>query len=166
MWCFNHLDSRTRLLQAFPLQVQLTPKSYRRSETRMVQKKSYRTDQEWLELIQECRSSGLSDKDWCDLNSISRSSFYYHLRKLRKQACHIPEALSSGKIPLRQEVVPVQIQDDNAISLLPTDPAPQLSGPGNSPAICIRFRNVEIEILNNADSDVIRNTLTAVGSLC
>ena len=24
-----------------------------------------RTDKEWLDLIQECRSSGLSDKCWC-----------------------------------------------------------------------------------------------------
>lgn len=36
----------------------------------MVQKdhrKPQRIDQEWLDLIQECRASGISDKDWCDL---------------------------------------------------------------------------------------------------
>lgn len=168
MWCFNHLDFRTRLLQAFPVQVQLTPRSNRRSEIRMVQKRSNRTDQEWLELIKECRSSGLSDKDWCDINNISRSSFYYHLRRLRKQACEIPEALTPGKISLRQEVVPVEIQDDNdtAIPVLPADPVPQLYGPENSPAICIRLKNIRIDILNGAGSDVIRNTLAVVGSLC
>ena len=30
------------------------------------QKQPRRTDQEWLELIQEYRTSGISDKDWCD----------------------------------------------------------------------------------------------------
>ena len=27
-------------------------------------KRKYRTDEEWLSLIQECRSSGLTDKQW------------------------------------------------------------------------------------------------------
>jgi hypothetical protein len=52
-----------------------------------------RTNQEWLDLIQECRASGMSDKDWCDQHNIQRSSFYYHIRKLRDRACAIPEAL-------------------------------------------------------------------------
>lgn len=29
------------------------------------QKHSRCTDKEWLELIQECHTSGMSDKDWC-----------------------------------------------------------------------------------------------------
>ena len=31
----------------------------------MPKKNPRRTDKEWLDLIQECRSSGLSDKCWC-----------------------------------------------------------------------------------------------------
>ena len=30
-------------------------------------KNAPRTDQEWKELIQECRTSGLGDKTWCDV---------------------------------------------------------------------------------------------------
>lgn len=29
-----------------------------------------RTDEEWLSLIQECRSSGFSDCAWCEQNDI------------------------------------------------------------------------------------------------
>ena len=42
-----------------------------------------RTDKEWLDLIQECRSSGLSDKCWCQEHHIHTSNFYYQIRRLR-----------------------------------------------------------------------------------
>lgn len=29
-------------------------------------KRKYRTDEEWLFLIHECRLSGLTDKQWCE----------------------------------------------------------------------------------------------------
>lgn len=29
-----------------------------------------RTDEEWLSLIQQCRSSGFSDRVWCEQNDI------------------------------------------------------------------------------------------------
>lgn len=133
----------------------------------MVQKRANRSDQDWLDLIKECRSSGLTDKDWCDRHGISRSNFYYHLRRLRKKACEIPEASSSCKISLRQEVVPVEIRDNDApLPAVTSEPIPHFPSPSARAAICIRFRNVEIEIRNGADDDVIRNTLSAAGGLC
>ena len=41
----------------------------------MSEKKKTRSDQEWLDLIQECRASGLPDKEWCQLHSISIKTF-------------------------------------------------------------------------------------------
>ena len=40
-------------------------------------KRKYRTDEEWLSLIQECRLSGLTDKQWCEAHQICPSNFYY-----------------------------------------------------------------------------------------
>lgn len=57
----------------------------------MVQRHPKRSDQEWMELIQECRTSGLTDKAWCERNHIQRSSLYYHIRRFRNMACEIPE---------------------------------------------------------------------------
>jgi hypothetical protein len=34
------------------------------------QRQPRRTDQEWIDLIQECRTSGMSDKDWCEKHHI------------------------------------------------------------------------------------------------
>lgn len=36
----------------------------------MVHRRPRRSDQEWLELIQQCRSSGLTDKQWCEQHNI------------------------------------------------------------------------------------------------
>ena len=44
-------------------------------------KPNRRTEEEWFQLIQECRTSGLSDKEWCRQNNVSLSNFYYHIRK-------------------------------------------------------------------------------------
>ena len=38
-----------------------------------MKKRNYRTDEEWLSLIQECRSSGLMDKQWCEAHLICPS---------------------------------------------------------------------------------------------
>ena len=70
------------------------------------QRQPKRTDQECLELIQECRASGLSDKEWCDQHHIQRSSFYYHIRRLRDKACQIPES-SLPLIHEKQEVIQI-----------------------------------------------------------
>ncbi|MFR5148830.1 MAG: IS66 family insertion sequence element accessory protein TnpA [Ruminococcus sp.] len=56
----------------------------------MPKKNPRRTDKEWLNLIQECRSSGLSDKCWCQEHHIHTSNFYYQIRRLRQKACEIP----------------------------------------------------------------------------
>lgn len=64
----------------------------------MVQRHPKRSDQEWMELIQECRTSGLTDKAWCERNHIQRSSLYYHIRRFRNMACEIPDNLHIAKL--------------------------------------------------------------------
>ena len=50
-----------------------------------------RSKDEWLTLINECRSSGLSDYDWCQRNGISHHTFYKAVRRLRASACEVPD---------------------------------------------------------------------------
>ena len=60
-------------------------------------------DEHWLNLITQCRSSGLTDRQWCIENGIPVSTFYYHVRALRKKACEVPEAVDAAA--QKQEVV-------------------------------------------------------------
>ncbi|MDD7219282.1 MAG: hypothetical protein PUI16_04750 [Clostridia bacterium] len=64
-------------------------------------------DEHWLELITQCRSSDLTDRQWCIENGIPVSTFYYHVRTLRKKACKVPEAVDAAV--QKQEVVQIPL---------------------------------------------------------
>ena len=42
--------------------------------------------QNWVQVIQECRDSGLTNREFCRQRGIPEKKFYYWLRKLRTQA--------------------------------------------------------------------------------
>ena len=52
--------------------------------------------EEQLKLIMECRSSGLSDYQWCEMKGICPGTFYNWVSKLRKSGVTIPDWLMSG----------------------------------------------------------------------
>ena len=41
---------------------------------------------EWMELVTECRQSGLTDVAWCNEHGISPSCFYNAVTRLRKKS--------------------------------------------------------------------------------
>ncbi len=128
----------------------------------MNKRHSRRTDEEWLNLIQECRSSGLSDKCWCEEHHIATSNFYYQIRRLRKMACEIPDPVHS--FPAKKQEI-VQLSFDNpAECLLHENP----SGVNSSleTAIRITSHGFQIEITNAAASETVFNTLSALQRLC
>ena len=49
---------------------------------------------DWMQLLQECRTSDLSDREWCSQNDIPARTFYYHIKRLREQVCDIPASVS------------------------------------------------------------------------
>ena len=53
---------------------------------------------QWNALVQECMSSGLKVKDWCQQNNVSKDAYYYWLRKVREAACDSMEA-SFARVP-------------------------------------------------------------------
>lgn len=75
-----------------------------------------RSEHEWLQIITECRQSGLTDHAWCEQHNISSSSFYNAATRLRKKACQIPEPETSNcvlDLTSHQEVVEVNICPDS-----------------------------------------------------
>ena len=50
----------------------------------MIQKRTRRTSEEWMNLIQECRTSGLTDRQCCMEHNIQPSNFYYHICRFRE----------------------------------------------------------------------------------
>ena len=67
-----------------------------------------RTADEQYRLIMECRSSGLSDFQWCNEHGIKPGTFYNWVKRLRKKSCYdIPPATGRGgyKPSEQQDVV-------------------------------------------------------------
>ena len=79
---------------------------------------------EWMDLITECRQSGLTDAAWCNEHGISPSCFYNAVTRLRKKACQIPDpAGKASTLDLtshKQDVVHIAIEPETSpAELLP-----------------------------------------------
>ena len=115
-------------------------------------------DKYWMNCIQQCRISGLSDYAWCHQNGISTSSFYYNIKRLRIKASEIsasvPQAIE------KQEVVPVHYNELSETKV--TSPKNQTG----SIAIRLEYHGVDLAISNDADAAIIRATLSALQQLC
>lgn len=72
-----------------------------------------RSSAEWMELITQCRQSGLSDSMWCEQQGIPTSTFYNAVTRLRKMAYSIPAPSKEAKLSMdftaKQEVVKIDI---------------------------------------------------------
>lgn len=93
--------------------------------------------QTWAMLIQESKTSGLTNKEFCEQRGISEKSFYYWQRKLRS---HIIESSEPQLVPLDQPVVSRDTLD-------------------------IRFRGAELKLPAGVDIDAVVNLLRAIQSL-
>lgn len=122
------------------------------------------SDRRWFDLIQECRTSGKSDRQWLAENNITPPTFYYHIKQLRKKSCEIP-ASTLNTAPEIQEVVPLIIEDMPSSAKT----APFLTEQEVKPeatAVRLSIGGVTVEITNEATQSVIKNTIAALRHLC
>ena len=57
--------------------------------------------QYWLDVIRQCRASGLTNQIWCEQHDISLKSYYYWLSKIRKLALEELPRKKNGILSLR-----------------------------------------------------------------
>lgn len=123
--------------------------------------------EEQIKLIMECRSSGLSDYQWCKQNGIHPGNFYNWVSKLRKSGHSFPEPASkSSPSPNIQEVVKMDfipctesmssLMDEQNVSFYHKEMV-------SAVAAELLIGNVTVRLFNNADEKLIRNTLTILG---
>lgn len=119
------------------------------------------TDQEWLDLIRDCRSSSMTVQDWCSQHDLTVKAFYYHTHQLRKKGYAIPGKTISPASSEKQEIVCLNIADGGW-----TAPRGPVSETASGAALSIDFHGITIGISNHAAQDTITNTLRALHSLC
>lgn len=69
-------------------------------------RKEYRL-QEWAQIIEACRASGLSNRDFCKQHGIPEKTFYYRLKQLREAAIQqqeCPKLVQLEEVPTAQPV--------------------------------------------------------------
>lgn len=128
-----------------------------------------RTADEQYQLIIECRSSGLSDYQWCTEHNINPGTFYNWVKRLRKKACYdIPSATGRGdyKPALKQDVVKLEVIPDHQSTAIPVVGSTVLPLEGTSPAIEIMLGTVSIKISNDVDLKLLSQVLKTVTGTC
>ena len=91
-------------------------------------------NQQWLQMVQDQKSSGLTVKDWCLENHISENCFYYRQHKLRMSAA----GLVSQFVEVKQQ--PAAEHHENFI---------------HNSAARISAGNLAIDLFNQASEELI-----------
>ena len=124
-----------------------------------------RSDEEWYNLIMNCRKSGMSDAQFCRANGIATSTLSCAIKRLRAKSYGIPEHRDDDIHDLttsKQDVVKVDIIPDiQPPRELIHEVAPHLD---NSHMIEISLGDVHISLCNGADPDLVARTLSALRS--
>ena len=86
---------------------------------------------EWAAMVRECRSSGLTVKDWCMNNGINIKTYYYRLKRVRNFICD-SLSVQHDIVPVPMETIPnndtqqIKITTANISVELPASIQPQL----------------------------------------
>lgn len=123
-----------------------------------------RSQEEWMGLIQTCRSSGLSDSAWCIQEGISPNTFYSAIKSPRKKSLDIL-ASASTRMPKTHENVPVSVEHD--LSIADTlSWKPDISVKANERlAITLTVKGCVLEIQNTAGRERIFHTISVLQQL-
>jgi len=124
---------------------------------------------EQLKLIMECRSSGLSDYQWCETQGIHPGTFYNWVSKLRKAGVTIPDSESKHLgTPVNQEVVKVDlVSNSTSAPTIMEQNTRILAMPDTDASVVMEIvmGNSTIRFFHNTNPELIRTTLQCLGGI-
>lgn len=107
--------------------------------------------EQWRKIIADCQDSGMAVYKWCKQNGIKEQSYYYYLKKLRKQELKsIPVSLPQ---PAEAPTVFKSLEIQSPI-------------PDHKPAVIIRLSNATVEINEGTSPQTVQAVLLALQSVC
>ncbi len=131
--------------------------------------KTYRSLDEWFQLVTEARQSGLSDNAWCIANGINTKAFYHAIERMRKKSYVFPERnkliTQSHEKP---DIVPVDIVSDNSPEYntnLPADISKQNPHIDISYTVEIEINGAVVRISNDVNPMLLSKTLQIIGGM-
>lgn len=128
------------------------------------------TTQEQLDNIMECRRSGLTVYQWCELKSISPTTYYNWISRLTKKGITIPEstANTNNPIPIINEVVQLDViqKPDDIIYTEQQNTLTLKNIPvSSSPVVEILLGDATVHFFNNTDPIIIESTIKSLGGV-
>ena len=124
------------------------------------------------ETVIQCRTSGLTDRQWCLKQGLSFSTFYSWVRKLREVACYeIPEPPKGSQrktsIPEPHEVVRVDIQSSMLKQEIVTSNTSKLQyiEESTNPMIGLDYQGVHLQIPDGFNEQTLSRILRMIGDL-
>ena len=121
---------------------------------------------DWMELVTECRQSGLTDVAWCEAQGISPSCFYNAVSRLRKKACQIPDPIKKASTldltSRKQDVVRIAIEPENSPEELLSNPMDSSMYLDNSYTIEIETNGILIRMSNSVQPSLLNLLLNAL----
>ena len=126
---------------------------------------------EQYHLIMECRSSGLTDYQWCLEHNIKPGTFYNWVKRLRqKGGPDIPSAVK-GRNPIKQDIVKINFQEPSAPRLEAEAISESIpysaSVLSEIPVIELFISGVTVRIPQGTDAAFLKQVLQTLGrTLC
>lgn len=117
------------------------------------------------DLILECRSSGLTDYQWCTEKGIHPGTFYNWVSKLKKKGVtDIPDPCGRELVhPInKQEVVKVETCSAHTEVINEPTTLLELNATSNAP-VEIEVNGATIRISNSIDTSLLRSILDVIG---
>ena len=99
--------------------------------------------QYWLDVIRQCRASGLTNQIWCEQHDISLKSYYYWLSKIRK--------LALEELPRKKNGIHMCTLPNRNISR-------------STPAAILHIGSITVELYEGTSAQMLENILKAVQS--
>ena len=119
---------------------------------------------EWQERIYARQASGLTIAAWCKANGVSECSYYYWLRKLRKEAFESQETqLESQLVPTFCELSPVPNTLESQV-----DAHDEKIDSRNPSLILVNLKlpSLSLEVAGGVSPQEVKAALAVLKSLC
>ncbi len=102
----------------------------------------------WITRIKECRASGMTVTTWCEQNNVRIKSYYYWMRKIKREAFEELSLVETSNLPVFSKIN-LETNETKSRSV-----------------VTVHVNDFTINIQNGASETTILNTLRAIHNLC